>query len=184
MPLVIWTRNFLEGQGYTVQDNVIYQDNTSAMQLEKNGRASSGCRTRHIDIRYFFITDRVKRGNIWIEHCPTDDMLGVFFTKPLQGSKFRKFRWIILNEPVDVDLGARQVPQECVGGPSYADVVRNGIAHDPMTSSRKELMKNGTAAAGLTKLNLKISGSNLRTSRSKKQATMQPSPKHSLLSAN
>jgi len=36
---------------------------------------------------------------------------------------------------------------------SYADVVRNGIAHDPMMSSRKELVKNGTAAASLTKLN-------------------------------
>jgi len=83
-----------------------------------------------------------------------------------------------------VDLGTRQVPQECVGAPSYADVVCNGIAHDPMMSSRKELVKNGTAAAGLTNLNLKISGSNLKTSRSKKQATMQPFLKHLLLSAN
>jgi hypothetical protein len=42
MPLVIWTRNFLEAQGFKVQDNVIFQDNQSAILLEKNGKTSSG----------------------------------------------------------------------------------------------------------------------------------------------
>jgi hypothetical protein len=53
MPLVVWTHNFLMAQGYKVTDNVVYQDNQSAMLLEKNGKALSGRRTRHIDIRYF-----------------------------------------------------------------------------------------------------------------------------------
>ena len=39
MPLVIWTRNFMTAQGYEIHDNVIYQDNQSAILLEKNGRA-------------------------------------------------------------------------------------------------------------------------------------------------
>ena len=42
MPLVIWTQNFMTAQGYEIHDNVIYQDNQSAILLEKNGRASSG----------------------------------------------------------------------------------------------------------------------------------------------
>jgi hypothetical protein len=29
-------------------------------------------------------------------HCPTSDMLADFFTKPLQGALFRKFRSILL----------------------------------------------------------------------------------------
>ncbi len=37
MPQILWTRYFLEGQGYGVQDSVIYQDNQSAILLEKNG---------------------------------------------------------------------------------------------------------------------------------------------------
>ena len=41
MPLVMWTRNFMTAQGYDVHDNDIYQDNQSAILLEKNGRASS-----------------------------------------------------------------------------------------------------------------------------------------------
>ena len=41
MPQVLWTRYFLEAQGYAVSDSVIYQDNLSAILLEKNRKASS-----------------------------------------------------------------------------------------------------------------------------------------------
>ena len=117
--------NFLEAQGFEVKDNVVYQDNLSAMQLEKNGRASSGRRTRHIEIRYFFVTDKIKAGKMRVEHCPTDDMTGDFFTKPTQGSKFKKQRKAILNLPDDVPNQKRTTSQECVGtSRSYADVVR------------------------------------------------------------
>jgi hypothetical protein len=97
MPMVLWTRYFLQEQGYVVEDTELLQDNQSTMLLEKNGCASSGRRTRHINIRYFFVADRVKRNEVSIKYCPTDDMVGDFFTKPLSGAKFRKFRRIILN---------------------------------------------------------------------------------------
>ena len=97
MPMVLWTRYFLEAQGYEVTSNKVYQDNMSSMLLEKNGRASSGKRTRHINIRYFFVADRVKSNEISIEHCPTDEMVADYFTKPLQGAKFRRFRQSIMN---------------------------------------------------------------------------------------
>ena len=42
MPQVLWTKYFLKAQGYQVTDNVVYQDNQSAILLEKNGRGSSG----------------------------------------------------------------------------------------------------------------------------------------------
>ena len=45
---------FLKGQGYMVNTNLFYQDNQSAILLEKNGRNSCGDRSRHINIRYFF----------------------------------------------------------------------------------------------------------------------------------
>ena len=32
---VIWTANFLRAQGYEVVDNILYQDNQSAMKLER-----------------------------------------------------------------------------------------------------------------------------------------------------
>jgi hypothetical protein len=97
MPLVLWTRYFLQAQGYEVRENKVFQDNQSAILLENNGRRSSSRRTRHINIRYFFVTDRVQAKELTVEYCPTDDMLADMFTKPLQGSKFRHFRDAVLN---------------------------------------------------------------------------------------
>jgi hypothetical protein len=96
--MVLWTKLFLECQGYPIEKNILYQDNKSAILLETNGRKSAGKRSRALNIRYFFITDQVELGNVQIEHCPTDDMIGDFMTKPLQGEKFRKFRELILGE--------------------------------------------------------------------------------------
>jgi hypothetical protein len=59
MPAICWTRYFLEAQGYAVGDNIVLQDNRSAILLKKNGKASSSKRTKHINIRYFFVTDRI-----------------------------------------------------------------------------------------------------------------------------
>jgi hypothetical protein len=97
MPQVLWTRYFLSAQGYDTTENIVYQDNQSAILLEKNGKGSSSKRTRHIDIRYFFVTDRVASKEVSIEYCPTGDMIADFFTKPLQGSQFKKFRDQIMN---------------------------------------------------------------------------------------
>ena len=66
------------------------------MRFEENGRKSCGPNSRHIDIRYFFIKDRIDLENIDVQHCPTEQMLADFFTKPLQGSLFRKFRDVII----------------------------------------------------------------------------------------
>ena len=94
---VLWTRNFLIHQGYPSQTTLLLQDNTSAIQLEKNGRESAGKRSRHIDIRYFFIKDCIEKEKITVKFCPTDDMVADFFTKPLQGAKFTNFRKSIMN---------------------------------------------------------------------------------------
>jgi hypothetical protein len=51
----------MKAQGYNVKDNVLFQDNNSSILLENNGKASSRKRTKHINIRYFFITDRVRK---------------------------------------------------------------------------------------------------------------------------
>lgn len=97
LTMVIWIRNFLEAQGFVVKDNVVHQDNQSAILLENNGQRSSGKRTRHIEIRYYFITDNINRGRCSVTYCPTEQMVGDFFTKPLQGTQFRKFRDLIMN---------------------------------------------------------------------------------------
>ena len=51
MVQILWTRLFMIAQGIKVTDNILYQDNRSAILLEKNRRASSSKRTKHIEIR-------------------------------------------------------------------------------------------------------------------------------------
>ena len=42
--------------------------------------------------------DRINTEGIDVVYCPTEDMLADFFTKPLQGSLFEKFRSVIMGE--------------------------------------------------------------------------------------
>ena len=92
MPGVIWTRYFMEAQSYGVHENIVFQDNRSPILLEKNGKASSSKRTKHINIRCFYVTDRIMKNELTVEWCPTGDMIGDYMTKPNQGATFLKFR--------------------------------------------------------------------------------------------
>ena len=94
----IWCKNFIEEQLNIKSKITLLQDNMSAMLLEKNGISSSGKNMRHLSIRAYWIADRVKDGEVVIKHEPTGEMVADFFTKPLQGASFSKFRKIIMNE--------------------------------------------------------------------------------------
>ena len=127
---ILWTNYFIESQGYVIDETEVFQDNLSATLLEINGRESSGRRTKHINVRYFFIKDRVASGEVTIMYCPTEMMLADPFAKSLQGAAFRKFRALIMNIDESIpdcemswdraDMLIREIwadlrPQECVG---------------------------------------------------------------------
>jgi hypothetical protein len=90
----MWVHKFLKGQGYKVSESILEQHNESA----KNGRMSAGQKSRHINIRYFWVLkDRVEsRGNV-LQQCSTLEMLADFFTQPLQGNLFRRLRVVRLD---------------------------------------------------------------------------------------
>ena len=67
------------------------------MFLEKYGKESLSKRKCHINIKYFFITDCLRREELDTEYCPTDEMDADFLSKPLQGRKFIKFRSKLMN---------------------------------------------------------------------------------------
>ena len=97
LPQILWTNYFMRAQGWTTHETVLYQDNKSAILLANNGKLSSSNRTKHINVRYYFIKDCIDRKELRIEFCGTDEMWADFYTKPLQGWKFEEFRKIILN---------------------------------------------------------------------------------------
>ena len=96
MPIVIWSQYFLMAQGYGITWNLLLQDNESSILLERNGKASSGKQTWHINIQYFFITDRANLKKVEIKWCPIKEMMADFMTKPIQQSHFRRLRVLII----------------------------------------------------------------------------------------
>lgn len=94
--LLIWMRDFLIHQGYKLRASEIFQDNKSTIILAEKGRSTSD-RTRHINVRYFWMKDRIASGEVKINHLPTADMTADILTKPLQGALFIKLRNQLLN---------------------------------------------------------------------------------------
>ena len=60
--------------------------------MKNNGKASISKRTKHIYIRYYFVTYRIEKYEIYLEWCTTVDMIGYFMTKPTQVAAFKILR--------------------------------------------------------------------------------------------
>ena len=80
----IWICLLIVTQGYDIKQNILFQDNQSAIKMDINGKRSCTSNSRHIDIRYFFAKDRVKSNKMSISYCSTEHMLADFFSKALQ----------------------------------------------------------------------------------------------------
>jgi histone deacetylase 1/2 len=96
MGLVMKTRNFLKEQGEDPPESVLCQDNMSTIAMIERGESNSD-RSRHIDIRYFWVNDLVERKEIKVVHVPTAQMVADLNTKPLQGKQFLDGRKAMLN---------------------------------------------------------------------------------------
>ena len=94
--LAIHLRNFVIAQGYEIGPAVIYQDNLSCMALMKRGGPGSE-RSRHINIRHFWLAERVDGGEVIIEHLGTEKMFANLLTKPVQGIQFARERMGLTN---------------------------------------------------------------------------------------
>ena len=92
----IWLRNFIIAQGYDVGPVILHQDNMSCMALIKRGGPASE-RSRHIDIRYFWVKEKVDGKDAIVKHLPTDQMFVNVMTKPVQGQQFIRERNALTN---------------------------------------------------------------------------------------
>ena len=116
---VIWCRDFLIHQGYNVAPAVVYQDNKSTIAIVNKGAHTSG-RSKHINIRYFFIKDRVDAGELKVMYLSTNNMISDILTKPLQGELFRRMRNQMMNNghhDTKMDTGQlnAKIAGECQG---------------------------------------------------------------------
>jgi hypothetical protein len=74
MPEMLQSLYFIQAQGHEAECMGLYQDNTSTQLLIKNRRMLSGKRTKHIKAKFFFIKDRVDKGEIKVMDCLTKEM--------------------------------------------------------------------------------------------------------------
>ena len=75
---------------------MLQQDNTSSICLKTNRKQSSIKRTRHINIRHLYVTDKVRSGEVVTIYHPTGKLVGDFLTKPLNGTPFKNHRNMIM----------------------------------------------------------------------------------------
>ena len=68
----------------------LYEDNQGAIEVSKNPKFHN--QTKHIDISYHFIRERVLSKEIPVTYCSTDHMLADVMTKGLTRDNFEKFR--------------------------------------------------------------------------------------------
>jgi hypothetical protein len=85
----------LSEMGYPQQTKtVIFEDNQPAIHVATNPVTS--VKSKHIDIKYHFIREKVEAGVVAVEYVASEDNPADCLTKPLEKIKFSKFRDILL----------------------------------------------------------------------------------------
>ncbi|GKF13582.1 hypothetical protein Tco_0055044 [Tanacetum coccineum] len=85
---ILWMKSQLTDYDIIYENVPIICDNTSAIAISNNLVLHS--RTKHIDIRYYFIRDHVLKGDIELHFIPTKYQLADIFTKPLDEPTFKR----------------------------------------------------------------------------------------------
>ena len=100
LPKCVWFRYFRIGQGDEPIEDALMQDNKSAILLQKNWPYSTRKGSQHINVKYFFATDKIKSKELKMIHCPTEDIIADYNSNPLQGKLFydNRNRLMGLNE--------------------------------------------------------------------------------------
>ena len=151
---IMWGLYFLQAQGHEIKKNVLMQDNKSTILMANNGKFSCSKRTKHIKNRYFMIKDKIGRGEIVIQYCPTEDMWADINTKALQGSLFYKMRARLMGVPelydddverrnTHVDLLPKEA-QECAISQETQDLLHKAGALRTLMAATKKSLPNAT----------------------------------------
>jgi hypothetical protein len=83
-------RQTLKDYGVIFDKVPLLCDNESAIKIAHNPMQHN--KTKHIEIRHYFIQDHVNRGDIVLSYVGTNEQLADIFTKPLDEVRFRELR--------------------------------------------------------------------------------------------
>ncbi|MCO5612752.1 hypothetical protein L7F22_067022 [Adiantum nelumboides] len=87
----VWLRRLMADLGVE-QDtaNTIYTDSQSALAVARNPVFHA--RTKHIEVHYHYVRERLLAGEISLAYVPTQNNLADLFTKALSREKLEAFR--------------------------------------------------------------------------------------------
>ncbi len=88
---VLWGREWMLAQGHVMGPTVVYQDNIGVIALMTNGCHARN-RTRHLNVRFFFVSDRIKMGHLSALYAANDMMIVDLMTKSVMGKFFVDLR--------------------------------------------------------------------------------------------
>ena len=86
-PHFVECKNFMDEVGLTQEPIEVEQDNTASIQFGNEGREAAK-KSRHMNVRYFWVKQLVDDGVIRLKYCPTELMLADMLTKSTSGSTF------------------------------------------------------------------------------------------------
>jgi hypothetical protein len=94
---VLWQRGLLCELGLVVaHGSIVYGDNQSTITLSRHGIKSE--RTKHVDVKYHFITEKVQDGTVQLVWVPSTQQAADIFTKALGRVLFEKFRQALMTD--------------------------------------------------------------------------------------
>ena len=80
-----------------MKEDILMQDNDSAIVIHKNYPYSTWKGTKHIHVRYFFVVDKIRNKDVKVIHYPTKKMWADFSSKPTQGLLFKQQRNVVMD---------------------------------------------------------------------------------------
>ena len=83
----IWWRRILDELGVKQDTTEIFEDNQACIAMAKNPQQHK--RTKHIQVRYYFIREHLESGELKLTYCNTLNQLADCFTKLLSGPSLR-----------------------------------------------------------------------------------------------
>ena len=86
----MWLRSLFNEIGISIQSLPLCGDNQGSIFLASNPIQER--RTKHIDIRFHYIRERVEMRQVKLFYVRTDDNIADILTKNLALVKFKKFR--------------------------------------------------------------------------------------------
>ena len=75
LPKRAWPRHPRLAQGGPIKEDVLLQDNKSAVLLQENHPCSTGEGMEHVHVRFYFATDKIRSKELGATCCPAEELV-------------------------------------------------------------------------------------------------------------